>query len=310
MADIAITDSVAAPSNPMASNEAGNNSGSGSEQSTEGLTTEDLYELQAGKNPDGTALTKKVTKADLIKLAQTGFGANERFEEAKATKNQMIELAKMLRDPERVFEVLKEMGHNPDELFLGRYNKNLQEQLKTPEERDFERLQAEAEQWRKYEAKRLKDEEESAITTRAEAIKVDLYTKLESALTKTGIKATKDTVAEAARYIGMLKNQAESKGQNFNIAEIPVDKIASHLRKRYTSGITGYLGELDEDSILSEIPDDLLNKIGKALSKKYSGQTGSKPIENPVIRNNVVSTPTKKKFMSMDESRGGKSRFS
>jgi DNA primase len=268
---------------------------------------EEMYELQAGKNPDGSPLTKSFTKADLLKLAQTGFGANERFEEAKTTKAQMLELAQMLKDPERVFDVLKQLGHDPDELVGKRYARSLEERLKSPEQVEYEKLSKDAEEWRAFKAKQDKEEQEKSQNAEASRIQTELYTKLEGALSQAGVKPTKASVAEASKYIQTLFRQATARGERLDLATIPVEKIAQHIKKQYSTGITGYLGELDDDSILSEIPEELLNKIGAALTRKLQG-SAFKPIAVP--KGQPARQETKRKFMSLDESRGGLNRFS
>ena len=231
---------------------------------------EELYELIAGKNADGTPLKKSFNKDEMLKLAQKGFGADATFEEAKREKAQMRELARMLADPEAAFEVLKKFGHDPDQLMTGRMAKQMLEAMKSPQEIEAEGWKKDAEEFRAWKAKQQKDEEEQQITTRATQIRDSLYTRIEETLNSAGVKKTKSTVAEVGRYIKQMAAKADADGKPFDIETVKLNNIVQHLKGQYKQTFDSLLEELDEDGILSTFSEAQLKKIGAALTKKLS----------------------------------------
>lgn len=259
-------------------------------------TNEELYELIAGKNPDGTPLKKQLKKDEMLKLAQKGFGADSTFQEAQQTKAQMKELARMLADPEAVFEIIKKFGHDPDQLMTGRMAKQMLEAMKTPEQIQAEEWKRDAEKFRAQEAKRLQDEQESLITNRAKEIQTDLYTRIEQTLNSAGVPSTKASVAEVGRYLKALVNKAESEGQSLDIKNVKLENIVAHMRNQHKVTFESlFSDDLDEDGILALLDEKLQKRIGAALTKKLSsGNAVSNVIERKASTTPALDKPEKK----------------
>lgn len=265
---------------------------------------EEMFELQHGKNPDGTAITKKVSKADLLSLAQKGFGANQSFEEAKALKSQMTELARLMADPEKVFEVLSSLGHDTDKLMMGRFHKQSIENMKSPEEKEFEVLKRDAELYRKQQAEHLQQQKEAQVLQLTQQYQNVLMDKIEQVLSASGVDKTKQTVAEIARCIKIVQDK---EGDKFRLENVPVEQLVKHLQRKRQTSFTSLIDELDDDGILQMLTPAQRQKIGAALTKQLQGQ-GMQPVRQPQ-RIQQEQKPAKRKFISMDESRGGSNRF-
>lgn len=266
---------------------------------------EELFELIEGKNPDGTPIKKQLKRDELLKLAQQGFGASKSFEEAKAAKEQMKQLARMLQDPEKVFEVLKQLGHDPDQLMTGRMANQMLENMKTPEEKEMEQLRREAEEFRRFKAQQMKEQEESQIEHRAAEIRNSLYSRIEETLNTAGVPKTRATIAEVSRYIKMMADASERNGESFDIDSVKLNNIVAHLREKHKQTFESLFDELDDDGILAMLPESIQKKIGAALTKKLSGGKVAdiNSIRRPAKSNDsLLDAPADKpKIISMKE---------
>lgn len=250
---------------------AGDVSSEGVEQTTEQAIQEELFELIEGKNPDGTPIKKQYKKDEILGFAQKGRGADKAFEEAKATKKQMQDLARAMQDPRQLPVVLKHLGVDLDTWLQDQMAERLLDNMKSPEEKENERFRKEAEEWRKHQAKLKEDERNAAIEAKAAEIQTSLYSRIEETLNNAGVPKTQHTVAEIARYIDMLHKSAVRNNKPFDINTVKMEHIAAHLKKTHAESVQTYWGELDDDALLSVIPEKMLNRISAALTKKLSG---------------------------------------
>lgn len=273
-------------------------------QSAEQTAAEELYELITGKNADGTPIKKNLSREEAMKLMQKGFGADKEFEEAKATKKQMTELARMLADPKQVFEVLKHFKHDPDLLMTGRMAEQMLQSLKTPEDIEREGWKKDAEEYRAMKSKQMRDDEDAQVNTRAAEIRDGLYSRIEETLNTAGVKNTKGTVAQVARYVQKLHNKAIAEDRDFDINTIKLENIVAHLRDDYKGTVSALIDDSDEDSVLSHFTDAQLKKLGAALTKKLSG---GNVVDINTIERKATNTPAavntekKERVLSTDE---------
>ena len=263
--------------------------------SGENTSVEDLFEIVEGKNEDGTSRVKNLTRAEMVKLAQLGFGADAKFkeaassrEEAAATKQQMAELAKMLRDDP--FTVLKHLGQNPDDIVARHFNRQLEESMIDPKDKELSEYKARLQHFEEQERVRNEQEQNSKIEARANEIRSGLFNKIEEALSSAGMAKNERTVAEVGRYLQSLNGKADSNGRPINILEYPVSKIVSHIKQSRSTEFTNLYESLNEDEILAQMDPKVLEKFGRALSKKLGVQS------RPVQKQQVFETDTDKEL--------------
>lgn len=254
-------------------------------------SSEDLFEIIEGKNEDGTSKVKNLSRAEMVKLAQLGFGADAKFkeaatsrEEAQATKQQMAELAKMLRDDP--FTVLKHLGQNPDDIVARHFNRQLEESLIDPRDRELEQYKSQLKHFQEQEKARTDQEQNSKIEARANEIRTGLFNKIEEALSSAGMAKNERTVAEVGKYLQSLNGKNDSNGNPINILEFPVHKIVAHIKQSRSSEFTNLYESLNEDEILAQMDPKILEKFGRALSKKLGVQ--SRPVQKvPVFESDT-----------------------
>lgn len=113
---------------------------------------------------------------DLIKRAQKGLGAELKFQEAASIKKEAAQLLQMIKeDP---IALLEELGVNTVELSQKRLMKQLEEEQKTPEQKQRETELKELEELRKQ----VKDRDEAAKQAEFDKIVAEEERKLEEGI--------------------------------------------------------------------------------------------------------------------------------
>lgn len=93
-----------------------------------------------------------VDEEELIKRAQMGYSADQKWQEAAQVKKQVEQFIGMLqKDP---VEALSQLGFNVDEIAEKHIQRRIEEMQKTPEQVEREKLQREVEELRKKEKER------------------------------------------------------------------------------------------------------------------------------------------------------------
>lgn len=235
-------------------------------------TAEELFELIEGKNSDGSPIKKGYTKEELLKIAQKGLGADKAFEQSKAEREQMRQLARAMQDPSQLPVVLKHLGIDLDQFLQERMAHQMLENMKSPEEKEMEQYRKEAEEFRRLKAEQAKQEEESKIHARAEEIRHSLYSRINDTLNSAGVPKTTATIAEVSRFIKMKADAAERQGKEFDINTVNLEQIVAHLKTRQKENFDSLFGDdLDDDGLLSLIPEALQKRIAAAMTKKLQG---------------------------------------
>lgn len=93
----------------------------------------------------------------LKQLAEKAFGADEVFQKSAMTEKQMKQLQDAIKDKGKMWDVLREHGHDVDEEIMGYMERQIEEQKKSPQQKEFERIQKELETER-AEKQRLMEE--------------------------------------------------------------------------------------------------------------------------------------------------------
>lgn len=255
----------------------------------------ELFDLVEGKDEQGNNKTRKVSRDELLKLAQKGFGADKTFseaaksrEEAAAIKAQMAELARMLQeDP---FKVMRAFGKEPDSYISKYFDDKLQESLIDPKDRRMSELEAKLAEYEEEKNRQREEEQRSMIERRSAEIKTVIFNKIDEALQQAGVPKNPRTVAEIGRYLQSLNGKTGPDGNPLNIMEIPVSRIVKHIQSSRTSEFQDIFSALDDDALLNSIDPKLAERIGRALSKKLAPQ-----VNVPIRGKTVQSVPEKVK---------------
>ena len=235
------------------------------------LTKEELIELAMGTDKEGKPLMKKFTKAELIKQLGLAASSTERFEQTKAQRAQLESLARAMKDPEKFWEVAKGLGHNVDELLQKKVESILADASLTPEQKQAKLDKVELEKFRKEDAERKKSEDDMRAKQANEHYGKLINDTIVNALKTAKLPDNKANRADVVAILTPLWNAMLEKNPNAKFEDVPMDKVIASLKTNRVGGLKSLIEGADEDSILELLPEDVLEKIAKAITKKYQG---------------------------------------
>lgn len=246
------------------------------------------FEIEEGKNTDGSKKTRKLTREEAKQFAQKGYGADAKFQEAAkareetaTAKRQMAQLARMFKeDPE---QVMRAFEIDPDEWAMKRHEKKLVESKMSPHERENLDLKARMARFEEREAKEQADAKEKEVMAKAQSMQGQLFGRIEQVLTSAGVPKTPTTIAEIGRYL----QQAHNAGKN--IFEMPLETIVKHIQTRRQTEFNEVYGAYDDDALLNNVDPALLKRILNAHTKKMQGTQAAAVRRNPAPTQQVSS---------------------
>lgn len=208
---------------------------------------------------------------ELVKHLQLSKAAQKKMQQAAEERKQMEQLLQIMqKSPERV---MKELGLDPEEFAVALLNKKLEEEAKSPEQREKERLQKELEELKE---KYKKDEEERKAKARAQ-LDAEIEKKLEdgitSALETGGLPKTPYVVKKMAETMYV----ALENGINLDPSE-----VLPLIKKEMEADIKEFFGAAPDDVIEAMLGKERLNNMRKAkvaAVKKAASTPAAKDIK-------------------------------
>lgn len=179
--------------------------------------------------------------------------ANKILQEGKLARMQAEKFIEALRDPEKAWEVLQKLGHDPDKLSESRLLRKIEEDSLDPREKEFRQTQAELKKYKEMEQRKA----EAEAKAREDEIKAkyaqEYSNQFIEALKESRLPQNKKTVAEMARYV---KEYAQ--------VGIKIDaKTAARLVKedmsQYVS--TVFPEDTDPEIIVTTLGEKNVNKV-------------------------------------------------
>jgi hypothetical protein len=239
----------------------------------------------------------ELTEAELIRRAQLGLGADEKFQEAAQMRKSAEALFEAIKkDP---IAVMKHMGLNVRDLTEGYLAKELQDEMKDPQVRELEDLRA----FKKAQedAKANADKENMTKSQQAEfqqhmqRTAKEYDTKISQVLADSNLPKTPYTVKRVAE---LLKN-ALTKGY-----DLDVNTAVDMVREGYMGDFKALFGGLKGEQLVKFLGDDVLKEMRQHdLARIKAKLEGQHSAAQPAIA--APSTPrqssSESKQMSTDE---------
>lgn len=288
-----MSDAVAAPAAPVPAGNQASNGDSVQKASEEILNTlpqeqsdevegeDSVEELPVEVVKEIAKLKKKlkvggkeieVDEDELVKRAQMGYSAEEKWQEAAQMRKQMENFVSLLQqDPGAALE---KMGFNVDELAERRIQQRIEEMKKSPEQIEREKIEKELKAL-KEERQKEKDEAQSReIKQLQEKYAVELETEINSALDSNELGLPKSPYI-IKRMADVMIYAMKNKVPNFT-AKKALEVVQSEV-----------LEELN--NMYSASPDEVFEKlVGKDRLTKY--RRGKVKKAKPVTSSDVKST--------------------
>jgi hypothetical protein len=212
-----------------------------------------------------------VTPQDVFKgfnLQQAGY---QMLNEGKQLRTEVQELITSIkRDPQVLFNLAEELGHDPYELAAALLRAKVEEAELTPEQRqqkeretDYERIKRENEELRLREQNR-----EFQQLVAAEKQKFDI--ELTEAMVKHGFKKF-DTKTKSHILAEAVKNMKFARENGRELSADDAVYLAKQTWQEYAQGV---FDDIDDNHIVNLIPDRIIKAIRKAdLSRLRNDDT-------------------------------------
>lgn len=215
--------------------------------------------------------------------------AKEMFE-AKRIAKQAQEFIDMGKDPTKVIDLLKHLGHDARKLAEEYLASQLEDDLKDPKDKELQKYKSEAEQYRQM----IEAEKERKAKIQSDALKQKYAKEYEAqfteALQSSKLPATKESVAKMARYI--------HRASEINLEMTP-QEAAQLVKEDMTREIKTLVAEASPETLIALFGEETANKIrGWDTSRVKDPNKG---LENPTHANPQKERRNTTKPMSHDE---------
>lgn len=196
----------------------------------------------------------EVEEAELLRGYSHQRAANKQLQEGKAAKAQAEDFVKMMRDPEKFFEVAAKLGHDPRLLAEKFVASQLEEEYMDPRDKELRDTKKKLKAFDDMEAAQKAAVEHERNETLKQKYAADYTKQFTEALQDSGLPATKPMVAEMAKYI------ARAAGIGFQMTA----KEASQLVKEdVLTAHRRLIGDSDGEMLIKLLGEDTANKVRK-----------------------------------------------
>jgi len=238
-------------------------------------------------------------EAELIRLAQMGLGAHEKFEQASKARKQAESILELLqKDPSKA---LTSMGMDVRKLaedFLVEEAKKLQ---MTPEQRQKHDIEQEIQKLKAEKDQLVKDQQEQHIATLQAKYEVDIQNDIIAAIDQYKLPKNPKTVARIAEYMAnALENGYEATALD----------VATRVRQDLEEEHKALYSHFSVEDLLKLIGDQKAKEIRQYEVNKVKAKAPNAP-----TKTEAVPTPNKKdddkekKSISMDDFRSSLDKY-
>lgn len=224
------------------------------------------YEVKAKINGEEV----DVTVQELIDNYQLGQSAREKFSQAAQMRKQSEQFISLLKNPETVWNVIEQLGHNTEELA----EQYIVERIKYHSMSDAEKRAMEAE--KKYEQlsreqQRLQQEaQQRELAEQAKKYEGQLQAEITEALDSVGLVKNKRVFARVASIM------ADGLKNDMRLSATQAARIA---KKQIQEEVSGFLAETDDETLSRFVGEKEKVKAGKVRGNKVKQRRKVDPRE-------------------------------
>lgn len=221
---------------------------------TSGMTKEEAREAirKFKVKVDGQEL--EVDENELVKGYSHQRAANKRMQEAIKVRKQAEDFINMLNDKNKLFDVIKQLGHDPRKLTEEYLASQLEEEMLDPKEREYRNTKAELQKMKELEKMREEEVKKSRIEFLKQKFSENYTQQFTEALQQVKLPAKKHTVAEMAKYI----QRAAKLGYEMNALE-----AAKLVEEDIREAQRALIGDADGEMLIKLLGEDVANKVRK-----------------------------------------------
>lgn len=232
------------------------------------------WKLKAGKQE-----REVNSESELVRLAQLGMGAHEKFEQAAMTRKKAEEVLEIIQ--KNPAEALSKLGFDVRKLAEDFLAESIQQEMLTPEQKKLKDMETQLKKYQDEKAEFDKTQREQQISTLQTQYEVDIQANIIRAIDANRLPKNPKTVARFAEY--ML--QGVENGVDYD----PKD-LAPRIRRDLEEEHRHMYRDSGVEEILKILGEDTLKKIRQyELAKVKSNNanpTKTQQVANPVKEDN------------------------
>lgn len=237
--------------------------------------------------------TREITdEAELVRLAQLGLGAHEKFEQAAGTRKKAEAVLELIqKDPAKA---LQSLGLDVRKLAEQYIVDEAQRQMMSPEERQKHEIQQEIQKLKAEKDEMLKQQREERISQLQAKYEVDIQDQIIGAIDKYKLPKNPKTVSRIAEYMASaLENGYEASALD----------VATRVRQDLEEEHKAMFGHYNVEDLLKLLGDDKLKEIRQYEVNKVKAKALPSPVKTeavPTPKSKDEDEKPKKKY-TMDE---------
>lgn len=231
-------------------------------------------------------------EAELVRLANMGLGAHEKFEQAAKTRKQAEAVLELLqKDPAKA---LKSLGYDVGKLAEEYIVEEANKKMMTPEQREKHEIQQEIQRLKAEKDQMVKAQQEEQLQKLTTKYESDIQDEIISAIDKYKLPKNPKTVARLADYMASaLQNGYEASALDVAL------RVRQDLEEEHKSLYSQYSVE----DLLKVIGEDKLKQIRQYEVNKVKAKAIPSPVKTDAVASPISSDSDNKpkKKQSMDE---------
>jgi CRP-like cAMP-binding protein len=206
---------------------------------------------------DGAEL--EVDENELLRGYSHQKAANKQLQEGKAAKKQAEEFISMMKDPQKLFEVIQKLGHDPRMLSEKYLASQLEDEMMDPRDRELRDTKNKLRQIEDMERMQKEHVEKQRLNDLKAKYSQEYETQFVDALKGSGLPPTKAMVGEMAKYI----SQSAKIGFKMTPGE-----AAQLVKEDIQRSQLALYGNADGETLLKLLGDEAASKILSARGSK------------------------------------------
>jgi len=190
--------------------------------------------------------------------------ANKILQEGKAARRQAEDFINMMKDPERFYEVARQLGHDPRALSEKYLVSQLEDEMMDPREKELRDARKKLKSIEDMERQQKEMIEQQRLEEMKGKYVKEFEEKFIGALKDSGLPPTKAMIGEMAKYI--------SRSAKIGFKMEP-NEAAQLVKEDIQKAQMSLIGNADGETLLRLLGDDVASKILQARGSKVK-QTG------------------------------------
>jgi hypothetical protein len=220
----------------------------------------------------------EVSYEELVNGFQMAKSSQSKYKEASEIRNQALELIELLKTDPKAALSHQAVGVDVIKFAQDILAHKLEEDVLTPEQKELRDLRMLRDSTKAKEDEQKKQLEQQQADELRKKYEQDYTIQFQTALTKSGLPATKQTLGRMAYYMAEVIKEGH--------LNVTADDVTPWVREDYLNDIKALFGASDESTLLQLLGDDITNKVVKGHVNK---------VKKPGTTPKSAGTPSRKK---------------